>query len=386
MNACEVAIVGAGIHGASAAYHLGRSGVEAILFERDTPAAGPTGRSSAVCRTVYTNQFLARAARESLEMFDNFADLTGGGDAGYHRTGMLYLHRPTESHDRLVALINELREVGTSVEIVDPDRLASEHPQIVSDGSAAVWEADAGHADPAGTTRALVDDAARHGVKICPHTMIVRIEPRPGGGAIVRDADGQVTECERALIATGPWTRPLLAQLGVQLPLTVERHIVATFAWGDVGPIPYVVGDVSGGYYLKPEGPAHYGLGSLVAEPEVDPDDFQEGVGVDESLDLAVPAIRRIPELSATSFVGGWGSVYDVSPDWQPVIGEIADRIYVSAGTSGHGFKLAPALGRHIAMMVRGGDYDRGLCQFEPGRFAAGETLDAGFGEVRILG
>jgi glycine/D-amino acid oxidase-like deaminating enzyme len=75
-----------------------------------------------------------------------------------------------------------------------------------------------------------------------------------------------------------------------------------------------------------------------------------------------------------------------VSPDWQPVIGEIADGVFVDAGTSGHGFKLAPALGRHIADLVTGADVDLGLSQFHPRRFLQASTLDAGFGEARILG
>ena len=83
---------------------------------------------------------------------------------------------------------------------------------------------------------------------------------------------------------------------------------------------------------------------------------------------------------------GGWASLYDVSPDWQPVIGAIAPGIFVDAGTSGHGFKLAPALGAHVADLVMGRRVDPGLEAFSPARFETGHGLDAGFGEVRILG
>jgi glycine/D-amino acid oxidase-like deaminating enzyme len=64
--------------------------------------------------------------------------------------------------------------------------------------------------------------------------------------------------------------------------------------------------------------------------------------------------IRRVPGLSESAARGGWASLYDVSPDWQPVIGEIAEHVFVDAGTSSHGFKLAPALGRHVADLVLG--------------------------------
>jgi glycine/D-amino acid oxidase-like deaminating enzyme len=75
-----------------------------------------------------------------------------------------------------------------------------------------------------------------------------------------------------------------------------------------------------------------------------------------------------------------------VSPDWQPVIGEIAPGVFVDAGTSGHGFKLAPALGRHVADLMTGEAVDPGLRDFDPFRFARGSELSAGFGRSRILG
>ena len=76
-----------------------------------------------------------------------------------------------------------------------------------------------------------------------------------------------------------------------------------------------------------------------------------------------------------------------MSPDWQPMIGEIAPNVFVDAGTSGHGFKLAPGLGRHVADLVAGAsDVDPGLADFDPFRFEQGGALAAGYGEARILG
>ena len=82
---------------------------------------------------------------------------------------------------------------------------------------------------------------------------------------------------------------------------------------------------------------------------------------------------------------GGWASVYDVSPDWQPVIGQVAENVFVDAGTSGHGFKLAPALGRHVAALLLDSPDPR-LARFSPDRFAAHRPLRAGFGDRRIVG
>ena len=96
VTAFDVGIVGAGIHGASAAFHLAATGARAVIVERGTPAGGPTGRSSAVCRAYYTNRFLATCARDSIAMFERFEELTGT-DPGHHRTGLLYLHQAADA-------------------------------------------------------------------------------------------------------------------------------------------------------------------------------------------------------------------------------------------------------------------------------------------------
>ncbi|MEV0567499.1 FAD-dependent oxidoreductase [Dactylosporangium sp. NPDC050588] len=88
----EVGIVGAGVHGLSAAYHLARRGVSTVVFERGTRAAGPTGRASGVVRSYYTNPFLAEVARDSTAVLADFADQVGarprgGGPGERHERG-----------------------------------------------------------------------------------------------------------------------------------------------------------------------------------------------------------------------------------------------------------------------------------------------------------
>jgi glycine/D-amino acid oxidase-like deaminating enzyme len=126
--------------------------------------------------------------------------------------------------------------------------------------------------------------------------------------------------------------------------------------------------------------------GRLIPEPPVDPDNFDENVRDDEVEWVAERLVRRVPQLAAAEVARGWASLYDVSPDWQPVIGEIAPGIFVDAGTSGHGFKLAPALGLEVARLVLGEPADPSLADFHPSRFDEGRELDAGYGEAHILG
>lgn len=381
----DVGIIGGGVHGASAAFHLAGRGVRTVLFERGGPASGPTGRSSAVCRAYYTQDFLARVARESIAMFERFEDVTHGGDAGFRRTGALFLHAPEDEPD-IRAAAERLNALGTKTEVLDLEQLAMRHPSITLDRvGVGAWEPDAGYADPFSTTQSLITRAAQLGADIRLHTPVESLRGRPAGGATIT-AGGTETDVDRLLIAAGPWTAPLAGQLGISLPLTVERHIVGTFELAEGEPLPFVLADVPAGYYYKPEGRRQFFLGPLYEEPDVDPDDFDEEISEAESLTLAEKLVERVPDLVESSSRGGWASLYDVSPDWQPIIGQIGDGVFVDAGTSGHGFKLAPALGRHVADLVTGADADPGLRDLRPDRFSDGQLLKGGYGQARILG
>jgi sarcosine oxidase subunit beta len=386
MGTVEVAIVGGGVHGVSAGFHLAKRGIQAALFESGGPASGPTGRSSAVCRAFYTNPFLAAAARESLDIFHSFGEVTGGRASGFRQTGALFLHGPQDAAGvREAAAV--LAAVGTEVDLLDEGELRQRHPDVDSTGiRVAAWEAGAGYADPVLTTQALLERAVETGLDARLHCPVIKLRPRPGGGAMIVDAGGSQTECARLLISAGPWTRPLALQMGADLPLSVERHYVATFGWNHLRPVPFVLVDVPAGYYMKPEGAELFLAGPLTPEDSANPDDFSSSVTRDETARMASGITARVPRLAAADSRGGWASLYDVSPDWQPVIGEVAEGVFVDAGTSGHGFKLAPALGRHIAALVAGAPVDPGLAQFHPYRFESDAELKAGFGAARIIG
>ncbi|MDQ6876712.1 MAG: FAD-binding oxidoreductase [Candidatus Dormibacteraeota bacterium] len=382
----EIGIIGAGIHGASVAFHLASRGLSPTVFEQWAPAGGPTGRSSAICRAYYTNHYLARIAHASLDMFRTFGGLTGGRECGFHQTGIVYLHPKTDVK-ALREAAQYMNTIGTRIQILGPDEVRRDFPLFEIDGvGVAGWEPDAGYADPVATTAGLLARACELGAKQRLYTRVARLEPRPGGGAKLHLENDEAVECERLLVAAGPWTRSLAVQLGVDLPLTVERHYVATVRWAGAAEMRYAHADIEAGYYCKPEGDDLYCLGPLTPEPEVDPDEPVRGIDIEESDLLARLATRRIARLKEAVSTGGWASLYDVSPDWMPVIGEIAPGVFVDAGSSGHGFKLGPALGADVAALLTGADADPGIFEFGPGRFKAGAPLAAGYGSARILG
>jgi sarcosine oxidase subunit beta len=383
METFDVAVVGAGVHGASAAFHLAGSGVWTAIFERSTPASGPTGRSSAVCRAYYTNEFLARCAIDSIRMMKDFGSITGH-DAGYVQTGALFLH-PQDDVPEVEKAAARLNELGIATEVLTPAEVLRRFSRFDLHGIAiAAWEDEAGYADPAAVTVGLFRKAVELGAVPRLGSAVTGIE---GDGTVwrIEAADGTRTTAHKVLVAAGPWTRPLVLGAGVDLPLHVERHIVGTFRWAGAEPMP-LHADLVGGYYFRPEGSELFLMGPLHAAPRADPDNYSERVTEEEINGLSAAVVRRIPALERSEVHGGWARLYDVSPDWQPVIGEVAPGLFVDAGTSGHGFKLAPALGKHVADLVVGERWDSGIEQFHPRRFETEEALAAGYGEARILG
>ncbi|WP_405149682.1 FAD-binding oxidoreductase [Sphaerisporangium sp. NBC_01403] len=384
----EIGIIGAGVHGVSAAFHLARRGVSTAVFERRTPASGPTGRSGGICRAYYTDPFLAETARDGIAFLADFGERTGGGQSGFRRTGAFYLHGPGD-----VAAAREtasrLASAGIESELVPADALPGLLPALSLDGVAVgVWEAGAGYADPFSTTLGLAEAARRHGAAFHLGHPVTALAEEPGGVAVTT-GDGETHHVGRLLVAAGPWTSGLLAGLGINLPLTVERHVVAVLEHDPAdteGLVPHVLIDVAGGYYSTPQPRTQFLVGGVIPASPADPDAFGSATREFEVRRLAAVAARRTPARRRASLVGGWASLYDVSPDWQPVTGRVGERIFVDAGTSGHGFKIAPAWGDHVARLLLDEPADPRLAAFAPQRFAAGAELAAGFGAARILG
>jgi len=381
----DVAIIGAGVQGASAAQALAERGASVVVVEKDAPAAGPTGRSSAVVRGYYVNEFLARTTRESLELFRNFEEWTHGGSASFVEVGALFLHAE-EDGPKLRRVAAGLNELDVVTEVLERDALGEQFPQFDLDGIAyGAWEPHAGHADPAGTTNGMLLRALQLGAQLRRDTRVVKIE-RTASEIVLGTDRGEDVTARKLLLCAGPWTSPLLRLVDVELPLWGERHIIATYGWGDAAHVPFVWASIPDGIYFKPELHAQYLVGTLWEEPHIDPDDFDHELAPDEQLRITMAVVGRVPHLEDSEARNGYAAAYDVAPDWQPVIGDVAEDVYVVAGTAGHGFKWAPGLGRHVADLVTGADVDPELEQFHPRRFAEGRDLDAGYGAAKILG
>jgi sarcosine oxidase subunit beta len=375
-------VIGGGITGTSAAYQLARRGHRVTLLERRYLAAGGTGRTVGLVRTHYSNEVTAQMAQRALGVWRDF-EQTVGGDVGWVQTGALFIVGPHDL-DGLKANIAMQREVGINVELLDPQALLAVAPYLnVEDVGGGAYEPDSGVADGAMATTAYAERAKALGATILQDVEVTAICAEAGRVTGVTTTKGDFS-APVVINAAGPWGARLAETAGISdIPVENSRHQVAVFQRPEILAERHpFIGDFIQGFYLRSETGLLTLSGSLEASEaanKVDPDHFSEAVDMDFNIDMAERTEHRVPAMGEAQIRKGWAGLYDVTPDWHPIIGRMPgiDGLVCAFGFSGSGFKMAPVTGEMIADLATG---DR-QCPIDPHpfrleRFAEGELVE----------
>ena len=387
MDSADVVVIGGGCTGTSTAFQLARRGAgRVLLLEQDQVGSGPTGRSSGIVRMHYSLEPLIRLAQRSLEIFQHFADLVGG-TADFRTTGFLLLVGDAD-RAHLEANVRLQSALGVRTFLLGPHELAELEPAMrLEDVAAAAFEPDSGYADGHATSTAFAAAARRHGATVSTGTAARRIIVEHGRVQGVQ-TDSGVISTHRLLVAAGPWTPRLMDPLGVLLPIRTVRVQVVTVHVPAVA-ITRVCGDLLQGFYVRPDVGRQVLVGSLqeADEQEVSVDRYDPGLDFAFAERMGRRLSWRYPAATEGEVRGGFASLYDVTPDWQPVLGPVdgVEGLFVAAGFSGHGFKLSPALGEVMAQLLQGERPAIDLGVFRPSRFAEGALVRSPY-EYGILG
>ncbi len=386
----DVLIVGGGVNGVAIAFHLARRGVRVTVVERDSIAAGPTGRSCGLVRQHYSHPTTARMALESLRVFQEFGDLVGG-ECDFRQTGALVLAGPRDV-ESLEANVSMQRGLGIDTRVVSPAEAAEIEPHADLEGVvAAAYEPEAGYADAYSTSQAFAEGARRLGARVETGTTVSAVVVEGGRASGVVTNRG-VMAAGAVVLAAGPWSARLARGCGVELPLVAARVQVCLFDKPPEIGRHGIVLDTTSGIYTRPEGEDLMLAGSLetseVDDKVDDPDSYAETADFDRTSHYADRLVRRYPAMAAGRLRTGYASLYDVSPDWQPILDELPGvrGLFCCAGSSGHGFKLAPVVGEMMAGLVLDGKSAGGpLDLFAFDRFAS-DVAPAGRYDQKILG
>jgi sarcosine oxidase subunit beta len=378
VRSAEVVVVGAGVVGASVAYHLAAGGCGSVLvLERDREAGrGSTGRATGGFRAQFGSEINVRLSLLSREKLLRFEDELGV-DPGYRPCGYLFL---ADDEAQLEAL-REAREVQRAAGFeeareVEPAEIAEINPAVRTGGLAGgVYGPTDGFIRPTEILRGYVEGAERLGVEFGYGVACEGFELEVGRISAVRTTDGEVA-AGAVVNAAGPWAGLVAREAGIDLPVRPLRRQVATTHPFDALPegMPMTV-FVQDGFHLRVrEGRV---MLLLPDDPDVE-DPFDQSVEEPWVRAVVETARSRVPCLEETSVdrEGCWAGLYEMSPDGHALLGraEGLDNLYLANGSSGHGVMHAPALGQLLAEEILDGAANTfDTHALRPSRFAENE-------------
>lgn len=375
----DAIIIGAGIQGASLAFHLAQRGVRATIIERGSFAAGATGRSSGLVRMHYDVEPEARLAWESFRTFRDWPHIVGG-DCGFTRTGFLKFVPPA-LHDALRANVAMHQGLGIPSLLIGADDIRRLAPDIaVGDEELAAFEPESGYADPTATTAGLLSAARAGGAHLLQGRTVTAVTVDHGRVTGVR-MDEETLSAGVVVDAAGAWAAGIARMVGLELPLQVWRHDVAYIRRppGTGTTHPTVIDDEHA-MYFRPEG-RELTLVALEDGNEVgdfSPDRETASTAPGFAERVAERLTQRMPVMAEGTLHSTHSGQDGITPDQHAVIGPAGpDGFYVDCGFSGTGFKIAPAVGASLAELISEGR-NTGTVDLAPyslDRFAAARLL-----------
>ncbi len=393
MTGAKAVVIGGGLIGLSIARALTERGLtDVLVLERHQLAGGGTGKSSGIVRAHYGVPSIAAMAWRSVPVFEEL-----GADVGFRQVGYSVIVGK-ENVEPLKANTSMHQALGIEVDLIDNDRLAAMWPMMnVDDVALASYEPRGGFADATQLALHYGQRARANGAKIRQNTPVARILTEGDKVTGVELEDGEVVEADLVIVASGWWSAKLLADLGIDFPIEAYRSELLIVDAGVPLPDLPVVSDLVSLQYCRLEGQGQFLVGNSdhgdFDKKFVDPDKYSNIAAEASIMKYAEKLMHRFPGFPDPSVTHSYAGVYDVPPDWNPVIGPVGgiDGLVLCAGFAGHGFKISPAVGDLLADLVLEGDStdaDIPLSDFRLERFAEGNLLSsshpyAGAGEMR---
>ncbi|RQH03212.1 NAD(P)/FAD-dependent oxidoreductase [Natrarchaeobius oligotrophus] len=362
-NGLEVAVVGAGAVGATAAYDLARAGASVTVYERGSVASGASGRAAGICYDAFADPFDAEIAGEAIE---RFRTLAGEDTFPFVECPYVWLAREGDDHraDAVRRQVRRMQDHGVVALEADADALADRFPSLHTDDVAVAGIAGAaGYTDPSRYTACLAAAADGAGATLETETAV---EVATGPPRIVRD--GTERGFDAVLVAAGARSKRLLADAGVEIAMKPYRvqALVADAALEE--PMCY---DATDDFYVRPH-PEGLLAGNGTERREADPDGYDHEADPGFADDLRERLRHRLPEVELEP-ERAWAGLCTATPDRNPLVGELRDGLYVATGFQGHGFMRAPAIGQRLARAIVDGEDVGG---YDPTRFDGDEEFD----------
>lgn len=382
----DAIIIGAGVMGASLAFHFAERGLKVAILERTVSAAGATGHSSGLVRMHYD---LAAESHLTFASYKNYFNVWKdrvGGECGFQQTGFLQIAK-REHEDKLRGNVANQQRIGINTSVISVDEVRKLFPDLhIEHFDYAAYEPDSGYADATLTTNSFLEAAKRNGATLIQNCEVTAIHQSGGKVTGVTTAKGEFS-APIVVNAAGPWAKHVASLAGIEVPLVTWTHDVAFLHRPPtLGRIPAVIDDVINCYF-RPEGSALILAAgedeSLRGEAPDAEDQTPTPTFLDKLIDAMVQRIPKIEESGLHSIhVGRDG----ITPDQRAIYsGTDLSGFYLACGLSGTGFKTSPAAGvSMVELILDGKPKTVDITPFRFSRFAEGNLLEGEYGYGHI--
>jgi sarcosine oxidase subunit beta len=356
MNSTEILIVGAGVIGNAIAYHLALAGHQVTVLERGEIAATPSASwasAGGVRRQGRHRAEIALAVESSMRWRTLAEEL--GTEVGYRESGNLMLAESDAHAERVKAFVERQRRKGlTDVALLDRKQIREMVPGITPDAISGSFSPRDGQADPVLTTRAFAVAAQRHGARYLINTVcdkLILSERRVIGA---RTSRGEISAATTVL-AAGAWTTELVATIGLNLPVRVEALQMLRSTGAPPDSLRPVLSSLGRKLSLKQTASGSFILGGGWPGDVTD-DDAGYRLRSESIEGNWREACAVLPMIAQLRIERAWCGLEATSVDDLPLIGGVPqfESLLVATGFSGHGFAIAPAVGRAVADLISG--------------------------------
>jgi sarcosine oxidase subunit beta len=349
-----VVIIGGGVMGASAAYHLAQRGIKDVaLLEKDEFfGQGATGRCAGGVRYQFGTEVNIRLSLASLPMLERFPQEIGQ-EVDYRKCGYLFLltnDADIAVFEKNVALQNSL---GVDTQWLSGDEIRARLPQMnLGDVLKGTYNAADGLCDPNSVVMGYINAATKLGATCLGNIEVTGLQVESGAITGVHTNQGSIA-APLVLNAAGPWAAPIGKMAGVDIPIIpVRRQIVTTTPLAGIpADFPFVI-DFAKSLYFHREGE---GLLTGMSNPDQAPG-FDQNVDPEWELVHMENGVARLPLLEQAGLASHWAGLYEVTPDAHPIFGATpVQGFYLVGGFSGHGFMHGPIAGKLMTEIMLDG-------------------------------
>ncbi len=382
----DVIVIGAGVMGASLAFHLTERGLKPAILERRVSASGATGHSSGLVRMHYDLAAESELTFKSYQLYFSQWKERVGGDCGFQQTGFLQIAK-REHEDKLRGNVANQQRIGINTSVISASEAKKLFPDLITDHfDYAAYEPDSGYADATLTTNSFLESAKRNGATLIQNCEVTAIRTA-GGKAIGVSTDQGNFEAPIIINAAGAWAKHVASLAGIEVPLETWTHDVAFLHRPpSLGRIPACIDDIINCYF-RPEGGALILAAGEDESMRGEPPDAEDQTPTDTFLEKLIDQmVQRIPKIEQSGLHSIHVGRDGITPDQRAIYsGTDLGGFYLACGLSGTGFKTSPAAGASLVELILDGapkTVDISPFRFE--RFAEGKLIEGEYGYGNI--